>query len=227
MKKHERLIALLNELRQHRRPVTAELIAENFGVSVRTIYRDITDLVALGAPIDGEAGLGYLLRPGYFMPPLMFDPEELEALVLGIRWVQARPDAGLQKSARSALGKIATAAPQDLRDKIDNTTLWPILWRREYEPVQMLEVFREAMRRERAMHIKYCDEEGRPTDRIIWPIAIAFYEEKQIVAGWCTLRKAFRHFRVDRMQEAAMTEDRFGKRLHQLVREWEQDGNLA
>jgi predicted DNA-binding transcriptional regulator YafY len=119
--KTQRLFAVMDALRRHRRPVTAAQLAEEQRVSVRTLYRDIQTLVGLGAPIDGEAGIGYVLRPGFFLPPLMFSAEELEALVLGARWVQAQPDAGLAEAARNALGKIANASPDDLRDRIGDT----------------------------------------------------------------------------------------------------------
>src|SRR5262245_54903074 len=121
MDKTERLFSIMDALRRHRRPVTAAQLAEEQGVSVRTLYRDVQTLIGLGAPIDGEAGIGYMLKPGFFLPPLMFSPEELEALVLGGRWVEGQPDAGLKAAARNALAKIATASPEDLRDKMNNT----------------------------------------------------------------------------------------------------------
>src|SRR3954462_750432 len=126
MDKTERLFSVMDALRRHRRPGTAQALAEEQGVSVRTLYRDIQTLIGLGAPIDGEAGVGYMLRPGFFLPPLMFSAEELEALVLGARWVEGRPDEGLAGAAKNALGKIATASPDDLRDRINNTGLWPV-----------------------------------------------------------------------------------------------------
>jgi len=129
MDKTERLFAIMDSLRRHRRPVTAERLAEEHAVSVRTLYRDVQTLIGLGARIEGEAGIGYVLRPGFFVPPLMFNAEELEALVLGARWVQSRPDEGLSGAARNALGKIATASPDDLRDRIRNTALWGAIGR--------------------------------------------------------------------------------------------------
>ena len=124
MDKTERLFSVMDALRRHRRPVTAQVLAEEQGVSVRTLYRDVQTLIGLGAPIDGEAGIGYMLRPGFFLPPLMFSAEELEALVLGARWVEGRPDKDLAGAAKNALAKIATASPEDLRDRISSTGLW-------------------------------------------------------------------------------------------------------
>jgi predicted DNA-binding transcriptional regulator YafY len=218
--KTERLFSIMDALRRHRRPVTAAQLAEEQGVSVRTLYRDVQTLIGLGAPIDGEAGVGYMLKPGFFLPPLMFTAEELEALVLGGRWVQAQPDAGLAGAAKNALAKIATASPEDLRDRINDTGLWPVLMRGPMEPVPTLGLMREAMRSETALHIAYADENGNETERDIWPVQLAYYEGKQIVVAWCCLREAFRNFRTDRIVAAELTEARFGRRRSVLVKEW-------
>jgi len=222
MDKTERLFSVMDALRRHRRPVTASALAEEQGVSVRTLYRDIQTLIGLGAPIDGEAGVGYMLRPGFFLPPLMFSAEELEALVLGARWVEQRPDDALAGAAKNALAKIATASPDDLRDRISNTGLWPVRthWD-EAEAAPLLSTLREAIRDERVVEIDYADENGRSTTRAIWPIALAYYEQKQIIAAWCTMREDFRNFRTDRVTAARIVEGRFGKRRVQLAREWE------
>ncbi len=195
MDKTERLFAIMDALRRHRRPVTAAALAEEQGVSVRTLYRDMQTLVGLGAPIEGEAGIGYMLRPGFFLPPLMFSAEELEALVLGGRWVEAQPDAGLATAARNALGKIANASPDDLRDRMGDTGLWPVRLSGPLEPVPVLGLVRAAMRGETALAIGYADESGRRTERDIWPVQLAYYEGKQVIAAWCCLREGFRNFR--------------------------------
>jgi len=166
--------------------------------------------------------VGYMLRPGFFLPPLMFSPEELEALVLGARWVEQRPDEGLAGAAKNALGKIATASPDDLRDRINNTGLWPVkTWWDSNGGKPLLGVLREAIRDERVVRIGYADEGGRTTERAIWPIVIAFYENKEVVAGWCTMREDFRNFRTDRIVAAEIIDGRFGKRRAVLSREWE------
>ena len=222
MDKTERLFSVMDALRRHRRPVTAAALAEEQGVSVRTLYRDIQTLIGLGAPIDGEAGIGYMLRPGFFLPPLMFSPEELEALVLGARWVEQRPDSDLASAAKNALGKIATASPDDLRDRINNTGLYPVkTWWDETGGKPLLGVLREAIREERVVRIGYADESGRTTERAIWPIAMAFYEQKEVVVAWCTMREDFRNFRTDRIVAAEVIDGRFGKRRAVLSREWE------
>jgi predicted DNA-binding transcriptional regulator YafY len=222
MDKTERLFSIMDALRRHRRPVTAAALAEEQGVSVRTLYRDVQTLIGLGAPIDGEAGIGYMLRPGFFLPPLMFSAEELEALVLGARWVQARPDPALSDAAKNALGKIATASPEDLRDRISNTGLWPVRTHWENGEQPLLAVIREAIRDERVLSISYASESGQTTERNIWPVVLAYYEEKHIIAAWCTMREDFRNFRIDRIVSAEPVEGRFGKRRAVLAREMEE-----
>ena len=221
MDKTQRLFAVMDLLRRHRRPITAAQLAADQGVSVRTMYRDVQTLIGLGAPIDGEAGIGYMLKPGFFLPPLMFSPEELEALVLGGRWVEAQPDAGLASAAKNALAKIATASPDDLRDKINDTGLWPVLVRGQREAVPVLGLVRAAMRSETAIRLAYADEDGRTSEREVWPVQLAYYEGKQIIAAWCCMRNAFRHFRTDRIVSAHSTENRFGRRRTALSKEWQ------
>ena len=220
MDKTERLFSIMDALRRHRRPVTAAALAEEQGVSVRTLYRDVQTLIGLGAPIEGEAGIGYMLKPGFFLPPLMFSAEELEALVLGARWVQTQPDAGLAGAAKNAIGKIATASPEDLRDRMADSGLWPVLIRGPAEPVAVLGLVRSAMRDETALQIAYADEAGRTSERDIWPIQLAYYEGKQIVVAWCCLREAMRHFRTDRIVRADSTNERYGRRRSVLAKEW-------
>lgn len=221
MDKTERLFAVMDALRRHRRPVTAAALAEEQGVSVRTMYRDVQTLIGLGAPIDGEAGVGYMLKPGFFLPPLMFSAEELEALVLGARWVGAQPDDGLSLAAQNALAKIATASPEDLRDRINDTGLWPMaVWSRNKKPMPILGEVRQAMRTEKALTINYEDEGGNASERTIWPVQLAYYEGKQVIAAWCCLRGAFRNFRTDRIIALAATDQRYGKRRAVLEREW-------
>ena len=173
-----RLFMLLDALRGHRRPVIATRLAEALSVSLRTIYRDIGTLVELGAPIEGEAGVGYVLRAGFFLPPLMFTEDELEALVLGARWVERQGDAGLAQAAGSALAKIATASPQDLRDCLADAGLWASLFGSPSAAESPLQPIREAMRREHKLRIAYVNESGESSERVMWPIALAFMDRE-------------------------------------------------
>ncbi|MGH9915569.1 MAG: helix-turn-helix transcriptional regulator, partial [Pyrinomonadaceae bacterium] len=123
MSRSERLLDLIQTMRRYRRPVSGKVLAEETGISIRTLYRDIATLQAQGAHIEGEPGLGYILRPGFMLPPLMFSEEEIEALVLGSRWVAKQPDNRLSTAARDALSKIAAVLPDDLRESVDASTL--------------------------------------------------------------------------------------------------------
>src|SRR5690606_18787326 len=117
-------------------------------------------------------------------------------------WVEAQPDVELSDAARNALGKIATASPEDLRDRISDTGLWPVRVHGQRDALPLLALVRRAMRTERALRIDYEDEKGNASAREIWPVQIAFYENKQIIAAWCTLREAYRHFRTERIVSA-------------------------
>jgi predicted DNA-binding transcriptional regulator YafY len=220
MSRTGRLFQLMDALRGHRRPVTASALAERLGVSERTIYRDIQTLVQLGAPVDGSAGVGYVLRTGFFLPPLMFDADELEALVLGARWVRQQGDPALSDAADRSLAKIATATPRDLRDHMAETSLWVPAFP-EAAPVEaFIQPTREAIRRQCKLRIAYRDGHDSATERIVWPFALAFFEGKRVMAAWCELRDAIRHFRVDRIIRAEPITERYPSPRHQLLREW-------
>jgi predicted DNA-binding transcriptional regulator YafY len=222
-----RLFLLLDALRQHRRPVPAQKLADELQVSVRTIYRDVQTLIGLGAPVEGEAGVGYVLSPGFFLPPLMFGTDELEALVLGARWVQRHGDPALAKAAGDALSKIATASPADLRETIANTGLWAPPTSKP-EPLKVdLQAIREAIRREHKLRIAYTDAGGAPTERLIWPIGLAFHDGVRTVPAWCELRQGFRIFRVDRMASLVDTGTRYPRRRPALVKAWRAEKNYG
>lgn len=222
MSRTSRLFLLMDALRGHRRPVTAAVLAERMQVSERTIYRDIQTLAALGAPITGEAGVGYLLRPGMFLPPLMFNADELEALVLGARWVRRQGDPGLASAATNALAKIATATPADLRDALADTSLYV-----PPAPDAGIDAFlgpaREAIRRECKLRLRYSDQHGLASERVVWPFALAFFEGRRVLAAWCELRGAIRHFRVDRVRGVDELEQRYPQRRPALLAQWRRE----
>jgi predicted DNA-binding transcriptional regulator YafY len=220
MSRTGRLFQLMDALRGHRRPVTAATLAERLGVSERTIYRDIQALAQLGAPVEGSAGVGYLLRSGFFLPPLMFDADELEALVLGARWVRRQGDPALASAASNALAKIATASPRDLRDHMAETSLWVPLGTPQPAIDAFVQPAREAIRHQHKLRIRYRYEQGSGSERVVWPFALAFFEGRRLLAAWCELRDALRHFRIDRIEHAAATTLRYPKPRHQLLREW-------
>jgi predicted DNA-binding transcriptional regulator YafY len=220
MSRAERLLDLIQILRRHRRPVSGRALAEEAGTSLRTLYRDIRTLQAQGAAIDGEPGVGYILRPGFMLPPLMFKEEEIEALVLGSRWVAERGDAKLAEAARDALAKIAAVLPQDLRDELDASTLLIGSGEKIAAGDAELPLIRQAIRTERKLAISYEDPDRKKTERVIWPFALAFFDRVRVVAAWCELRQAFRHFRTDRIAALAHEGTRYPRRRQALLKEW-------
>jgi predicted DNA-binding transcriptional regulator YafY len=220
MSRAQRLLDLIQLLRRHRQAVAGAVLAEELGVSLRTLYRDIGSLKAQGAHIDGEAGVGYVLRPGFMLPPLMFSEEEIEALVLGSRWVSERADGPLGKAARNVLAKIGAVLPDDLKDRIDASGLLI----GPGQPIAAgdgeLAAIRQAIRSERKLQIAYADEQGSGTRRIIWPVALAFYDRVRVVVAWCELRDGYRHFRTDRIAALESTAERYPRRRASLLKEW-------
>jgi predicted DNA-binding transcriptional regulator YafY len=220
MARAERLLELLQNLRRRRRPVAGGALADELGVSLRTLYRDIAALQAQGAPIEGEAGFGYVLKPGFTLPPLMFSLEEIEALALGARWVEGRADEGLSKAARDALAKIAAVAPPERAETLD----WPTLLAGASAPSEReranLPLARMALRDERKLAFAYADKDGRSSSRVVWPIALGFFDNARVLAAWCETRAAFRHFRLDRMGRIAVLDQRPPKARRTLLRDW-------
>ena len=220
MSRAERLLDLIQLLRGHRRPVSGATLAAELGVSLRTLYRDIAALTAQGATIDGEPGIGYMLRPGFLLPPLMFAEEEIEALVLGSRWVADRADAPLAKAARNALAKIGAVLPDDLKGRLDAPGLLVAPLAKAAAGDAALPAIREAIRREWKLRIAYLDGNGRRTQRAVWPFALGFFERVRVIAAWCELRQGYRHFRTDRIVRIAVTETRYPRRRAAMLKEW-------
>lgn len=220
MSRSERLLSLLQVLRRHRQPVSGAALASELGISLRTLYRDIATLQAQGANVEGEAGVGYVLRPGYMLPPLMFSREEIEALVLGTRLVAQRADPELAISARDALAKITEVLPGDLREELAASTLFAGPGLPLPEDRIDLAQLREFIRSEQMMKIAYRDEKGSSTERLIWPFALTFFEGARLVIAWCTLRGDFRSFRTDRMDLIEGPLGRYPKRRMQLLKAW-------
>jgi predicted DNA-binding transcriptional regulator YafY len=221
MSRTERLLDLLQLLRRHRAPVSGASLATELDISIRTLYRDIATLQGQGAEIEGEPGLGYVLKPGFMLPPLMFSIDELEALVLGAAWVgKQRDDTRLSKAAGNALSKIASVLPPDLRREIDSGSLYVVPARQTAYAQIDPSLLRDAIRKELKLRIGYRDDAGQETERIIWPFVIGFFEQHKTVGAWCELRQDFRHFRIDRIGSLAATGERAPKRRHTLLKEW-------
>jgi predicted DNA-binding transcriptional regulator YafY len=233
MSRAERLLALLELLRRHRRPVSGAALAESLGISLRTLYRDIASLQAQGAAIDGAPGFGYVLQPGFVLPPLMFTPDEIEALVLGSRWVAERADPRLGGAARQALAKIAAVLPTEARQLLDGASLLvgPAV---DAAPAGELSAgdadlagLRGAIRAEHKLALRYRDAQGRETARSVWPIALGFFDRTRVLVAWCELRQALRHFRTDRITALTLTEQRYPRCRQLLLREWREAEGIA
>lgn len=226
MSRTERLLDLLQILRRHRAPVTGSTLASDLNISIRTLYRDIATLQGQGAEIEGEPGLGYMLKPGFMLPPLMFSIDELEALILGAGWVgKQTDDPRLSRAAGNALSKIGAVLPPDLRGEIDTGTLY--VTARRPLPVQIdPSLLRDAIRKELKLRIGYRDEGGQTSERVIWPFVIGFFEQHRVVGAWCELRTDYRHFRVDRIATAAATGERAPRRRLAMLKEWREKRDI-
>jgi predicted DNA-binding transcriptional regulator YafY len=220
MSRAQRLLDLIQALRGYRRPVSGATLAEALGISLRTVYRDIETLKAQGAHIDGEPGVGYVLRPGFMLPPLMFSEEEIEAIVLGSRWVADRADAALGSAARNALAKIAAVLPQDLKVSLDTSSLLVGPGNAVAAGDAELPTIRLAIRTERKLRILYVDGRGRDSKRTIWPFALAFFDRVRVVVAWCEIREGFRHFRTDRISKVQFVDKRYPRRRQVLLKDW-------
>ena len=191
------------------RVVTAKELAEHLEVSERTIYRDIADLMASGVPVDGEAGVGYLLRSGYQLPPLMFDEAEIQALVLGVRMVQGWADPALGRSAERVLAKVEAVLPKALKD----TTAQPGFMVPDFHVapamVAPLEILREAIVAGRKVRFSYRRADGADSARTVLPLSLFFWGQVWTLGAWCELRGDFRSFRPDRMEEIVLLEEAF------------------
>lgn len=219
MRRADRLFRLLSELRRGR-VTTAARLAARLEVSERTIYRDVADLAASGVPIEGEAGVGYRLR-GFDLPPLMFEGQEIEALVFGARMVESWGDGELAAAARDALDKIAAVLPRGRAHLVEETRLYAPTHRERPAERLPLASLRRAIRERRRVFLRYGDEAGRETERTVRPLALAFYPPVWLLLGWCELRDDFRNFRVDRCRAIELRSETFepepGRRLEDYL----------
>jgi predicted DNA-binding transcriptional regulator YafY len=216
MRPADRLFQIVLHLSRGR-VVTARFLAEHLGVSDRTVYRDVQDLVRSGVPIEGEAGVGYRLRRGYQVPPLMFDEGELQALTFGVRVAKAYGDSALAESADRVLAKIDAVLPERLRGELDSARLVvPPASLPSATPALLGDV-REAINQRLRLFLDYHDAEGAGTERIVWPLSLAYWGQTWTLGAWCELRQAWRSFRVDRIAACRTLSSRFpdepGKRL--------------
>ena len=200
--------------------MTAAALAEALEVTPRTVYRDIATLQARRVPIEGAAGVGYVLRKGFDLPPLMFTIDEVEAIAVGARLVRRLRDPDLQAAADAVLAKVTVVLPERLRGHIADAAIYvsPGM-AAEAQGADLAEI-RGAIRDSRKLYIAYADQQGRRTNRVIWPIAMAYYVDVTLVGAWCELRADYRNFRVERIQSSKVLEEPFDQDGGRLFREW-------
>ena len=218
MRKASRLFEIIQILRLARRPITAAHIAEKLEVVPRSIYRDIAELQSMRVPIEGGRGIGYILRSGFNLPPLMFSVEEMEAIVLALALLDRTGDTELKHAAKRVNDKIASAVPLPLRQTLEANALHAWGTAASLPEGVDLASIRRAIRDEQKTEIQYCDQSGRITRRKIWPLALIYYSEAVNIVAWCELRQALRNFRADRVQQSLFVEEFFlgsGDRLRQ------------
>ncbi len=230
MRRADRLFQIVQLLRG-RRLTTAAYLAEQLQVSMRTVYRDVQDLSLTGVPIEGEAGVGYRLRPEFDLPPLMFTFDEIEALVAGTRMIQSWGSPGLSRAAELALAKIAAALPLARRAELERTRLYAPKFCAGRGHEQSLDTLRDAIAARQIVQIDYIDEHGRGSRRRIWPLALAFWGGTWSVAAWCELRTGFRNFRLDRITVLAITREAYpdtaGHRFEDYLRATQVQGSTV
>jgi len=219
MRRADRLFQIVQLLRRRRRATRAADIARELGISERTVYRDIRDLMLAGTPIDGEAGVGYRLRPGYDLPPLMFDREEIQALVLGARIVRQFGDPALARASHSILNKVAAILPADLAPLLDDTRLFVPGIVGAKESADALGVARGALIERRKLRLRYADAKGAGTERTVRPLGIFFWGRIWTLAAWCELRTDFRNFRLDRVTNASALDEKFTEEPGRTLRD--------
>lgn len=220
MSRSIRFFEIIQMFRQRDTPITAQQIADTLEVTKRTIYRDIASLQASRLPIEGEAGIGYIMRSGFDLPPLMFDPEELEAIMVGLALLGRTGDRGLKQAAATAASKISDVLPEDANHDVPHRVS---TWNRIPPTIIEAEMLRRFIREEAELEIEYLDLSEQLTTRKVRPFALLYYIDVVLLAAWCELRQAFRHFRVDRIQKCTATGTRFHGIGVKLRVAWEQE----
>lgn len=214
MRRADRLFLIIHALRGRRTALQARSLAQTLGVSLRTVYRDVADLQRSGVPIEGEAGVGYVLRKGSDIPPLMFSADELEALVVGTRFVRAFAGENLARGAQAALLKIEAVLPPELRQRSERTRIYAPIWHDEYRTAFAARIDRlhAAIAAHQVLQLAYRDEHGKPSAREVEPLCLAFWGGKWTLGSWCRLRQDFRNFRPDRIDMLDETGEVFDER---------------
>lgn len=219
MRRADRLFEIIQIMRRSGL-IRAKDLADRLEVSERTIYRDIQAMIAQGVPIEGEAGVGYVMRAGFDLPPLMFNEVEIEALVLGARIVESQADPELADAASSVISKVEAVVPEPLRDYMARTALLAPA-NRIMVPITLdIAALRRALREHLKVRFDYTDGIGEATSRTVRPLSLAYFGPVWLLAAWCELREDFRVFRLDRIADFQMTSDQFRDEPGRTLREF-------
>lgn len=221
MSRTKRLLDLLLILNNRRYSVSGHVLAQELGISIRTLYRDIAILRSQGAQIEGEIGVGYLLKPSFFIPPMMFTENEVYALILGSKWVSQYGDMDLSKSANKALDKIFTVLPQEIKNIIDTISLRVGPPATQSFTQENLTDLRLAILNKNKLEIVYLAANNDQSTRIIWPFAIGYFTDKRILVGWCEKQNDYRHFKTDRIISMRILDEHYNKPRAELFEEWQ------
>jgi len=221
MRRTERLFQIIQILRSTQSPITGRELADELEISLSTLYRDMAELHAQRIPITGEAGVGYVLDGGYDMPPLMLTADELEAAALGAAWVASEADPSLARAARDLVAKLSTAIPKELRPVVLDASSKPIQTRVKVSERFDSALLRHAIRERYRLQLVYADRDGKMTDRIVWPLLIAFLDRKRYLVGWCETKDDYRHFKTERVQELKVLGEKYPGRRAVLLKGWE------
>ncbi|WP_115515058.1 MULTISPECIES: helix-turn-helix transcriptional regulator [Xanthomonas] len=219
MSRSQRLFDLLQVLRRHRGTVSGSTLAQELGVSLRTIRRDIATLQAMGADVEGEAGVGYILRPGFVLPPLSFTEEEIRALVTGAQWVSSQSDDAMTQAVQNALAKLDGVISQEVRLALDDNVLY-ISRARRPEAIVDLGKIRKALHAQRKLRIGYTSNTGVVSERTIWPIMLGLVDARWHIAAWCEACGDFRIFHADSIDRIDYLQEQYQRNRRQLVKQW-------
>ncbi|WP_421709291.1 helix-turn-helix transcriptional regulator [Algihabitans sp.] len=227
MSRSTRLFEVIQLLRCADQPLTGRKIAEMLEVSLRTVYRDIAALQAMRVPIDGQAGIGYLLRPGYDLPPLNLSPDEAEAVFVGLALLGRTGDTALKRAAVSAGAKISAAVSSEKPLQKSLLAFYASGWNALPDTAVELSVLRTAIREARKLSLCYRDQAGDLSRRVVRPLALLFYIESVVLVAWCDLRSDFRHFRADRISTCSLLDDSFAQQASVLRARWRASKGLS
>lgn len=217
MTRTERLLELLQILRMQRYPITASNLSERLGISVRSLYRDIKTLQHQGVCIEGSAGIGYIVKSDFHLPPLNLSHEEINAITLGLNWVSHNTDCNFKNTARNALAKIHAVIPSEFKNLIESQSY--IIGPSDNNEI-FFEDIRNAIKKRKKIKIKYCDKKNSYSSRVIWPIGLVYMESCWLLVAWCEMRSDFRHFRTDKIEEMIQLDSIYSESRTVLLKKW-------